>query len=517
MSNSNYLFSIRDSIELYQNLLINGNNVEAIFENLRRYRSNIEIINLSRFRIFLDSCMVKVNKEKMESDFANKFSYAAFLERIKKESTNQNGIFPDIIKQKIKAVERLLLIDKYEFFSGNLDVALFYPIPTQSFDADQQAKIIRNAFAHSQFSSFRNDSDSRQIQYFTVDNFDSSRSCSIHGIVIEEIVHEWIRAFFSNSPICGIPYKHTFFTVEVNDNNEIIDNPIWVTLSLSDTYSEVYDGYTTSHPMKEIANYMCGELLSSYISENKDVFIISKQYLYDCISKDKLLGMCNHYIKIRATEFTDDLLLKKSVCDAVKTILDPDTQISNFVFSLSYLNDAIIQWVLAKDDSKLKKALEEIQQDDDESILSFRIGFAVLSSWLVAYILELDKESTSASNKTIQYFSSNGVPMSIHFDYSKIDISGFVYDANDANNYIRSNNSSSNALVEYVLKRFRDALMHGSVKIEIDEKNQINIVFIDISPKNKKIRELRISLEQLEKFIDNHAFYDEISAKGIEL
>ena len=84
-------------------------------------------------------------------------------------------------------------------------------------------------------------------------------------------------------------------------------------------------------------------------------------------------------------------------------------------------------------------------------------------------------------------------------------------------NHINSNKTNPNAKKEFILKRFRNSLSHGGVRIETSTSNQIVIAFDDVNPKTKKVKSIRISLEELEKFVNTDKILSDFSPLGLEI
>jgi hypothetical protein len=117
-------------------------------------------------------------------------------EYLKFDVESENSIFPEAIRHNTKIVEKECQNNKEaKQYYNSLDIALYYPFPPCNISYKEQAKIIMNAFAHSQFSSFFRNMSSGIISYYLADNADNHASSTYHGMIIEETVHEWIRAF----------------------------------------------------------------------------------------------------------------------------------------------------------------------------------------------------------------------------------------------------------------------------------------------------------------------------------
>lgn len=509
MTKYNFLFCIQACLDLYKKIVL-----EPLEDETRLIAdiNELETIDYSRFRVFLDACLIRLNKEKMESNFAEKFDYDGFIDYLNLGNESENSIFPDVIRRNTKIVESECQNNKEaKQHYNSLDVALYYPFPPCNISYKEQAKIIRNAFSHSQFSSFYRNASSGIISYYLADNADNHASSTYHGMIIEETVHEWIRAFFSDLPQFGIPFKYTSILSYSVVNDCQLDYCNYVEITPSNAYSEKYDGHS-NNLMKIIGNMLnSGENVDiskflKLIYDHKNEFIITEKPLSEIITNEEVAELCMQY----------DI---KQPAEIIKMICDSDTMISYFISWLIYINDIVLEYKQNNiDASKLFDTIESVKEDFMCCTFIGRIGFALLQAWKYVYIIESDKDIQECANKVIQYFSKKDYsPITYHTDYSLIDISEFDYDENDMQNHINSNKTNHNAKKEFILKRFRNSLSHGGVRIETSTSNQIVIAFDDVNPKTKKVKSIRISLEELEKFVNTDKILSDFSPLGLEI
>lgn len=105
MTKYNFLFCIQACLDLYKKIVL-----EPLEDETRLIAdiNELETIDYSRFRVFLDACLIRLNKEKMESNFAEKFDYDGFIDYLNLGNESENSIFPDVIRRNTKIVESLL-------------------------------------------------------------------------------------------------------------------------------------------------------------------------------------------------------------------------------------------------------------------------------------------------------------------------------------------------------------------------------------------------------------------------
>ncbi|MBP7188001.1 MAG: hypothetical protein KBA55_14860 [Ruminococcus sp.] len=89
MTKHNFLFCIQACLDFYKKIII-----EPLEDETRLIAKikELETIDYSRFRVFLDACLIRLNKEKMESNFAEKFDYDSFIEYLNPQSSLQKTI-----------------------------------------------------------------------------------------------------------------------------------------------------------------------------------------------------------------------------------------------------------------------------------------------------------------------------------------------------------------------------------------------------------------------------------------
>lgn len=464
-------------IEWYRQLLEGGLSVKSLLEH---YHNDSllrnALIDHTRFRVFLDSCMLLFNKDRLDTELLKKFSFIDYLKDVNATPINQ---------EITSRVNEQLRHDSSISINSVEQIKLFYSYDQKTITPWEQAKIIRNCFAHAHHAFFRF-SRRGNIYYYDVDNIDAEKGTKEHGFVIEHFIHEWIKKFFSYYPGIGIPYSHAFIMIED------MQPPYWISVELSQKYEHKYSG-ESCHPLNELAYIIHNpESLRTYIEKHPDDLVLNKQPLEELFSANEAKALITQY-NLFPSDYTEGrpLLYYPLVHYAIKMILSPQIELSNFLLSISLLNDTIIQAIndvhnsanMSNEECKSSKSAIECSikelQEDEPAILSFRIGLSLLGAWNIAYRLE----------------NSNFTPL----DPSRISIEGIRYYNTELNGQPPK---------EFILERFRNSLMHGNIKMKMDCSLGVIVIFEDIYRDDSKTIEIPLSV--LEKFIEQPSFYDHI-------
>lgn len=491
-----YVFTCLRAIKSYQDIYSSGIDTSKIID----LRKDLSIGDLCRFRVFLDSCILTMNKEMIDETYTRKCDFDGFLNHINNDSDNHGLMNPVQLRTK---GNYFLEVDKVKNkinIPADNKIRIYYSLKNSPIDLTEQIKVIRNAFAHSQYSTFICDEGTQYLLGYIIDNAESDDETQVEsGFVISDVIHRLILSYFSSNPNFGIPYRVAFINKRSVFSKELLEyyNQVSVKPSVSSQYS--YDGFSNEHPMKNISLLLNNEnILFEYIDDNSSEFEITEQPLENIITIEKIENICRQYSIPSTGIFESD----SNMQDIVRLFSDTDNMVSNILTSVSYMNDVLISYSLKEINFEtFSMAIEEIRNEDGGSIVSNRIGFALLYSWLIAHMLEYEKKCETAKNKTIIYRSKSGDNLDKLIDYSKLDTSCFDYDQQDYQNYIRSNAHNPFASKEYVMKRYRDALMHGQLKIEVNNSNQLVVAFYDIDKRRQRPKIVKVPIEELEQFI----------------
>ena len=449
-------------IMLYRNLYAFKFDINEIKEKIfHNFFRNYNITDFFLFRIFLDSCLLLFNKEKMEkSYFKKKFKYNDYIEKLLKDFYSQ---------EYLKNLEEILF-NSYGFNIDLLNTKMFYFDPKgTNVNLYDTIKILRDSFAHMQYGNFTG--VSKKILFYGIYNKDKGK-LKTRGIIIEPIVHKFIETFFSNNLNNGIPYKHSFITKNCL-KNEIFFNEV--------TYkgNTLYNG-VDYHLMKDkIFGKRNFKELKEFLNINNNELDLKKKLIDETDFK-----------KFKA--FTENLLARNPIDEeieyTIKAFYDFETEFSNFLYHLIQLNDRIIEYHLPEYKTQqdlIMKSINELEEDKTSWIM-FKIFFDFL--FLVNIVL-----------RNQEYYMSP-------IDIKKINPYGFEKDDKAMVNYINKKiiegkieeNNAKYGNVYYILERIRNAIMHGNIKILL-ENNNILLKFLD--KYNSREDVLSIELNKLKNFI----------------
>ena len=359
-----YIQNNWDMICYFQNYYRGCFDSSDIFDKLKNGEfSSLDIGNLFRFRVFLDSTIMMFNKEKLEKeyfkknfqyiDFANavfKFDivgYYKYIRKVIKESP-KNTIFENInfIDDNFKdnPIDIFANLDNENTESDDYIIA--EPIVAKFFD---QVSRLRNSFAHMQYGCFVQD-EIGYMYYYGIYNKDKGikRNC---GIAFERIIHEFVERFYSNQATYGIPYKHSFFC-HFDSNRNYSEDLFFYEIKYKFDADIKYDVSKKQHPMIEYIKHQYHfETIFDFL--DKDSNFIIKSEKVEC-SIIKLIESCKvGWVKNK----------KDAIYLFFKILFDFETEFSNFILHLRIVVDTIIEY-----NSRLKtgiptKEFEKFQFD----------------------------------------------------------------------------------------------------------------------------------------------------------
>ena len=468
--------------------------------------------DLSRFRVFLDSCILLFNKEKFDDEkikkekikegkkeiieekkFVNLGDYFVreFL-RKKRENNEFRNFILDYIK-KIKNNKGSSLLTGIN--EGNMNTP-FKTIseledeekgkePSSRMSMTKKLKTIRRGFAHMQYGGFArmqygNYVFDERIYIFKLWNKDSK--FEIRGIVFEPILHEFIEYLYSKNPNVGLLNKLTI----IGKVRRISRKKYF--FSIKDIKSSKIEDIKKNIQELSKNKYMN---LSKYLEKNADKFEIKKKEI------TKLF-----YSKRIKKYFKENNLKKLEKDYFIKFLLDLEIELSNLLFHIIILNDTLIEYLISKKYNLLSpKKKEEINEqltslkEDETSKKFFKYMFVYLKSINILNRLE-DKELKEVNNIEIEGFKIK----------TKKDFNRYVNDEENFENIKKFGEKKA-----YILDKFRNSLAHGTLKINLTENGEIIFNFIDKYKENKGI--IEITFHNLEKFLSQEQFYKDIVSK----
>lgn len=463
----NYLKNNLTLINKYQELYEKEINIDTVIE---KFTSGELLSNTcydyARFRVFIDSCLLLFNKEKLNFFMAQEYSFKFFIDQLEKS---------DELKSYIDLAKNQKLIPNESCYQ------LFYSLENKVHKPWNQVTIIRNAMAHMQYGHFMQQEQGLLLCY-GIFNKDKGVRKEI-GVVVEPVLHSFIYKFFSNYSF-GIPYKHTFFSnysfAEKKNTNEMI----FYEVTARKNHNEIYTGFN-NNSMKELAKEFKKDALD-YLKKHEEDFDIKENKVSD------ITEIQNYNI----------VVTKRNICDkhnyyyGLKVFLDPETEISNFLIHIGQLNQELYEYSLIcnsgqygheqiiKYKEQLVAQLEELKEDTNAK-LAFDLGFAYLKAMNFALRLE----------------DNDLKPL----DFSICDVSSFIYADEALQSYCENNGISQSGKQRYVAERIRNALMHGKIFFCTDVGGNIYFIFRD--EYNKRKDEIKVSLEKLENFLSQDFLY----------
>lgn len=193
---------------------------------------------------------------------------------------------------------------------------------------------------------------------------------------------------------------------------------------------------------------------------------------------------------------------------------------SNFIIHLSILNDAVLTLLLSNSNydksnkSEIRKQIilqiDELAEDQN-AYLSFKLGFLFLKAMNLAFRMEKNKPELGNHGNNIGIFLDNlKYPQ---LDCSKVDISGFCYNSNDVEDFCKKEGITNYKNEHYVLKKLRNALMHGNIRFKMDCNQGAVFVFDD--KYHDRINTIEIAEKLFAKFLEQEELYKNISSNGI--
>lgn len=215
----------------------------------------------------------------------------------------------------------------------------------------------------------------------------------------------------------------------------------------------------------------------------------------------------NKIIKIRDyKKLTKELKIQTYVeyFYGLKTFLDFETELSNFLVHISQLNNVFYAYCTKRDSKnatqneieeykkQLEKSLLELHEDENAKI-SFKIGFLYLYSMNFALRTEEDDYEK--------------------LKYQDLNVSKFKYQKENLEQYRQRNETQNCLLQKYIVERMRNSLMHGRIEIILNNKGKIEFIFRD--KYNNRNEVISIILENLEEFLSQQCLYSGIPQKTL--
>ena len=470
---NSYIENSWNMIQFFKNYYHGFFKSESIIKDFKSgFFKDLDVENLFRFRVFLDSTLMLFNKEKLEKEyFKRNFQYMDFAKsNFKFDVESYYRDVTNIINEREKSTIFECINLREELFKDNpiivfadLDIqntnnnlkSNFEPMTTKFFD---QVARLRNSFAHMQYGCFVQD-EVGYMCYYGIYNKDAEilKYC---GIVFERILHEFIDRFYSNHAIYGIPYKHSFFC-NLDCNRKNSENLYYYEIKYKFNADIKYN-VCDAHPMKSHVFYQNKIIeLFNFIDSDSN-FIIEEKLVEKSI-----------ILLVKSFKIKDQNLNEQEQSWFLKLLYDFETEFSNFILHLRLLVDVLIEHNYRLKKGKLDqkyrdeccKKLEELKEDEQD-VIAFNTLFTILKLYTIMIRMEDDDLTTLKPDFII--------PSKFKYEVSDlVDWCNEYYRFNDV-----KENDKENLPKYFLLNKIRNATAHGKINLLLAERD-INIKFID--------------------------------------
>ena len=463
-----YIINNKKLIQKYEDLY----KEKLCFENIKEkilhgYFDDINIESLSRFRIFLDTCLFLFNNEKIHH-------HKEIINGIEVEKG-----FRDTVAYYSKEFNKNHKFDNYINFIKNEFLELssididkpFIPINeiAKKLTLREQLEVIRNAFAHMQHGNYIVSLNGKISIYSLYNKDNTIKNYKIPQlIVLEPIFHDYIKKFYSNNINIGIVYKDSFLSNYSNEEKILKDYLIFYKISTSkDTKI-----FKSKEKMKKI-------ILLKEEAESFFCFLKKNEKDYHIDEKNILQKFEKFFLKNKIKKIDEKFY-------NIKFLLDFQTELSNFLFHFIELNDFIIEYKLLNNKEVSKDRINTLKEDE---ILYVPFKYMFLYLKAINILNRLEDDGLEKVNN--------------------INIEGFkIKEFKELIKYIIKPKRAKKA---YILERFRNSLAHGNIEVEFDLKEELQFIFKDIH--KRKIKTIKIKAEDLERFLSQENFFENIKPK----
>lgn len=466
---NNYLNNNIVLIDMYENLYANGIKIEEIVKKFMNgeFAKNDRFV-YGRFRVFVDGCLLLLNKEKLNRYCKDEYCFAKFIDKVLYDP--QLSPYIDFIQNK-------------DLFSKIEGVKIYHSIEGKAKTMWDQVATIRNALAHMQYGNFQFQESGFLTCYYLYNKHKGVRKDV--GIVLEPILHQFVKVFFSNYCF-GIPFRCTFFMKYSMKNMRKTLRMRYYQVTLNKGIDEVYDGYS-ENSMADLIRQMGNNVnLPRYLSENKNKFEIKEYRIREKINEKSYRKIAKDYKLNNMSKYFYGL----------KAFLDFETEISNFLVHIGQLNEILYEYYVLVNCGKYSETqIKELEplfeqklrelKEDESAIIAFDIGFTYMK--IMNFALRTEDDDYEI------------------IDYSKIDVSMFSYDEESLKKYVTDNKIEKDGTQKYIIERIRNSLMHGNVNIETTLKGEILMVFTDIY--NKRCDVVKATLAKIKTFLCQSCLY----------
>lgn len=461
-------------LEFYSNLYKDEINITKVKDKLSSGEfDDLNVKNLSLFRIFLTGVFLLTNKETMEEEGFNNLADFYSNKKFDKNKFNNEYI------QKLKKDSKFKNFNFNSFYEekGNAKKNT----PTRLLER------VRNSFAHSQYDNFNFDV-SGSILTFESYNQELGKPKTSEGVIYEPIFYEFVERLFSNNSDLGIAYRQSFFDEYSIKQNKKLKEKLFYSIK-----------YKNPKKLSDVEKFL-SNIAKNMNKDKKDFFdyIRKNQKKFYIEEKSSFIENYDIFFDERKNNKSDYWYTKKF-------FLDIKGEFSNFILHMEILNGYIMEYLINKnnnllDNKKNKEILIGIEQlrEDESSYITFNIMFLYLKCFNVMNI----------SNKLLNDCRIN----------KNISVKGFKIKT--WIDYIKYFFKEKKGKKFYIFEKFRDALAHGDkdrcVEIKLDKNKKGELVFIfsdkyiDKKTKKETLGILEINEKELENFVSQEALYNSL-------
>ena len=512
-------------IEKYEKLHEEEINIEQIKKKLINddYFNDVKLVDLFRFRIFLDNCMLLFNNEKTKENrfinllienytnilngniFNNNDSVQKLENNIRKDIEvredidkkdygfigknseitikelfekleekreefiymNENLIKEEIVK-KLKSIfdDKLTSIEIDKLITSYLE----------NFRLNDKFQKLRNSIAHMQYGNvvFHNN----RLIFFGMYNKDRNNLKS-QLIIHQESFHHFVATLFSNDIELGLPYKLSrIYTLKNNKKRFLeIKYRIEPETNIQEMKIKMEELYRSKNRIEDLKNCTNGN--SRYFIKNeRDGEDITELY-----TEKRILKLCKK-----------NNINKNDLDGTIKFYKDIESELSNLLVYISKLNDCIIEYFQNDKSEAHLGNLSELKMND---ILPFTFKLMILYLKSINVLNRLEDDELE---KNINKINTKGFRLKTFRGYLKLLTQ-------------KIKNKKVDTFRKYL--KCLNSIAHGKINIEIDKKGEIVFIFCDDYNEDKEI--IEISAKSLENFVLQRELYEGLEGNYIEM
>ncbi len=468
----NYLINNLCMINEYQGFYKNGIRIERLIDRFEKgYLPEHTGFDYGRFRVFIDSCLLLLNEKRLTRYYEKQFDMADLL---------------DLLRANAQIAEFVSELANDELYADFQNFNLYHAMDGQTKNPFDQIKVIRNAFAHMQYGDFHYTDNGCLVSYWFFNKHNGVRKNIGRGA--EVIIDGFIRQFYSNYSYGGegLVYKTTFLSHYSDRQNCFTKGLNYYEITCKGQGELDHDGFKP-YLLAELNQMLADtQKLAQFLKLHRGELHIQETPLKEASRWPEIKELSKWYYFDRKDYFYN-----------IRTVLDFETILSNFLVHIACLNDVLYGYSLAKmytSGGYLQKIkmqcvdrLTSLKEDKNLN-LSFSIGFAYLK--VINFALRVQDVDLQP------------------FDYAELVVDMFEYDNEMLQAYSLNKHISEHKAQRYIVERLRNSVMHGNIEIEIRKKGKVAVVFIDSF--NKREVCIKILLDDLNLFLAQPCLYQNV-------